>query len=360
MGPHHRSAAFVALLSFLMCSGACSSEEDAVPDDAPLPRTDGVIVGDEAGTGSKPGSSSGPGVDAAPGKDGGGTDAGKDTSAIQKREAEMLTTFWENDTTVFQYAFSRNNNDGYGYTSGRVGFTTGSGDAYQIVKCFDAAFGAANNLMKKYEAALAAIDAKKNTTGQIQGDVSTLDALGSFPADWKATANSATTGPKFAACQDQRVDQNYWAPALAIVKQWGLSSALSKAAFYDAMIVHGESNVRNLIKQANNDTGNTAQKVPTAPLSQMAESAFLGAFLSHRTALINSSNAWRGAIARGANYEQQRRNGNFDFSAVIVTNATANVVFPGNNYPSNGYQACMLHPDGTVTGVAQCTAPVSN
>src|SRR5690242_8964215 len=116
MRPHHRSAAFVALLSLLGASGACSSDEDAAPDDAPLPRTEGGMVDDEAGAKSNPDSSSGPGADGGPGKDGGASDAGKDTSAIQKREAEMLTTFWENDTTVFQYAFSRNNNDGYGYT----------------------------------------------------------------------------------------------------------------------------------------------------------------------------------------------------------------------------------------------------
>ena len=362
MGPYHLRLAFAAVLSSLIvCHAACSSQDDAAPNDDVPPNTTGGTVTEEGGTSGGADASTGGGGDSGSSNDAGGkADAGPDMTAVQKHKAEMMTTFWENDTTIFQYAFSRNNNDGYGYTSGRVGFTTATGDAYAIVLCFDTAFGAANNLMKKYEAPLAALNAKKMMTGQLQPDITTLDAQGNFPADWKATANSATTGPKFAACQDQRVDKNYWTPAIAIAKQWGLSSALSNASFYDATIVHGEVNVRNLIKQANIDIGNTAQKVPTAPLSQMAESTFLGAFLSRRTALINSSTAWRGAIARGANYEQQRRNGNFDFSAVIVTSATANVVFPGNNYPSNGYQACMINPNGSVTGPAQCTAPVSN
>ena len=346
----------ISLISF----AACSSSEEQAADGPGTPNTTGGMAVDEADAGAD--GSTAPGTDAGGSKDSGG-DGGSgmtDMSAAQKRIAEMLTTFWENDTTVFQYAFSRNNMDGYGYTSGRVGFTTATSDAFQIVKCFDAAFGPSNNLMKKYEPPLASLDAKKMMTGQIQPDITGLDAVGNFPNDWKATANSATTGPKFAACQDQRVDQSYWTPAIAVVKKWGLTTALTKASIYDATIVHGATNVANLVKMANDDTGNTTQKVPTAPLSRAAESAWLAAFLDHRTALINSSTAWRGAIARGANYEQQRRDGNFDFAQNIITSATASGVYPGKGYPTNGYQACVLHPDATVTGVAQCTAPVSN
>ena len=352
-----RSRLLFVLTPLLLCAsvGACSQDDaTASPGDPNAPGT----MGEEGGV-PKSSDASAP-EDSGGGMKEGGADAGPDMSELQKRKAQMLTSFWENDTTVFQYAFSRNNNDGYGYTSGRVGFTTATGDAYQIVQCFDAAFGAANNSMKKYEAPLAALYAKKMMTGQIQPDISTLDAQGSFTADWKATANSATTAPKFDGCQDARVDVSYWTPAIAIAKKWGLTTALSNASIYDSTIVHGEANVNNIIKQVNIDVGNSAQKAPTAPLSLTAESAWLAKFNEHRIALINSSSAWRGAIARGANYEQQRRNGNFDFSKAIVTDAVASVVFPGNNYPSNGYQACSINPNGSVTGPAQCTAPVSN
>ena len=144
------------------------------------------------------------------------------------------------------------------------------------------------------------------------------------------------------------------------MKKWGLATALTRASIYDAIVVHGETNVNDLARQANSDTGNALQKAALAPLSQAAESDWLKAFHIHRVALLNSSSAWRPAIARGANYEQQRRDGNFALAAKIVTSATANVVFPGNSYPSNGYQACVINPDGSVSGVAQCTAPISN
>src|SRR5204862_343522 len=83
--------------------------------------------------------------------------------------------------------------------------------------------------------------------------------------------------------------------------------------------------------------------------TRAAESAWLKAFISRRTALINSSPAWSAAIARGANYERQRQNGNFDFDQSIVTDATANVVFPGKGYSSRGYQACVIAADGSVS-----------
>lgn len=333
---------------FLLCGvlllGACSDDDSASDSAAAPPST---LAGEDGG---------GITADGGPGNG----NAGPDVAAIQKHTSQMLTSFWENDTTVFQYAFSRNNNDGYGYTSGRIGFTTATGDAYQIVKCFDAAYTGAGNVMKKYEAPLAALYAKKMSTGMIQGDISTLDAVGNFPTDWKATVANPATAPAFEKCQDDRVDASYWVPAVALTKQWGLTTALARASFYDATVVHGETNVKNLIKQANNDIGNTAQAVPTGSLSLDKESEFLGKFLARRTVLMNSSGAWRGSIARGANYEQQRRNGNFEFDKDIVTNATADVVFPGNGYSSRGYQACVIKPDGHVEGEPQCTAPVSN
>ena len=338
----------------MLAFAACSSEDEGAPPAGPVTTDDASTnPGAEGGGGSSSGGSSSGGTDA-------GADAGPNLANLQKLKAQMLTSFWENDTTVFQYAFARNNNDGFGYTAGRIGFTTATGDGYEIVTCFDSAFTGAGNLRKKYEPPLKVLYDKLAMTGQIQPNVSTLDAVGNYPADWTATANNATTAPAFHGCQDQRVDLRYWAPTLPIMQKWGITTALSRAALYDATVVHGEDNVNNLAKQANNDTGNTAQTPAAAPLSETAESNWLKAFLIHRAALVNSSVAWKAAIARCANYEQWRRDGNFDFSKKLVTNATADVMFPGNGYTSNGYQACVINPDGSVSGVPQCTAPVSN
>ncbi len=332
---------------------ACSSD-DAAPDSPGGANTTGATVTLEGGAGSEGGT--GPTADGGVGPDGGGADM----SELQKRKAQMLTSFWENDTTVFQYAFSRNNNDGYGYTSGRVGFTTATGDSAEVVQCFDMAFTGAGNLMKKYEAALLALKKKQQDTGQIQPSTGTLDAIGNYNTDWKATATNAATAPAFDKCQDDLVDSIYWAPTLPIMTKWGLTSALARASLYDAFVVHGESNVNDLASQTNADVGNNSQKPAIAPLSAAAESTWLEAFHVRRVALLDSSDAWRGAIARGALYEQQRRDGNLDFSQSITTDAKASVVFPGKGYSSTAYQKCVIHPDGSVTGDPACTSPTSN
>ncbi len=341
----------VAIASSL---AGCSSTDAAGTDPPPAATINGGTATEDSGAASS--SSGGSSGDASSG----GGDAGPDLSEIHRHMSQMLTSFWENDTTVFQYAFARNNNDGYGYTSGRVGFTTATGDSYEVVQCFGAAFTSPGNLLKKYEPQLKALRDKMLATGQIQPDISKLDAIGNYLADWKATANSASTGPAFNGCQDQQVELTYWTPTLPIMKKWGLATALARASVYDATVVHGEDNVKELARLANVDTGNGAQTPATASLSATAESSWLKAFHIHRATLVNSSIAWRAAIARVANYEQWRRDGNLGFTSPIVTSATANVVFPGNSYTSNGYQACVIHPDGSVSGPAQCTAPVSN
>jgi chitosanase len=341
---------------------ACSASEDAGAETqltaAPSQTTPSLPPTAAPGPAPSASSDAGiPAVDASSSPDA-GTPPPPDRSAIQKLHAQRLTSFWENDTTIFQYAFARNNNDGYGYTVGRIGFTTATGDALEIVKCLSTA--APTHLLKKYEAALTALNAKRIATGSIQASTVTLDAIGSFTTDWANTANAAATKSAMATCQDAEVDKSYWAPSLPIVQKWGLSSALTRAAVYDSMVIHGQFNVEALAKQANIDTGNAAQTPAATPLSRAAESAWLAAYSNRRAALMNGNSAWRGSIARAANYERARTSGNFDFAAAFITDATASAVFPGKSYPSNGYQACSLNPDGSVTGPAQCTAPISN
>lgn len=328
------------------------SPHDEAPPEASLQEAPVGAPGSGGGGGGSSGTTPG-------GGGGGGGGNPSDPAALNERKAQMLTSLWENDTTVFQYGFARNNGDGYGYTVGRIGFTTATGDAAEVVVCFDKAFGANNNRLRKYESALVALRDKMIASGEMQSDTSTLDTIGDFTSDWTATAADSVAAPSFDGCQDQLVDAAYWKPTLAIASEWGLTSALARASLYDAVVVHGEDHVRDLARSTNDDVGNGAQTPATAPLPRAAESAWLQAFLVHRAALVAGDDAWRGAIARVANYEQQRRNGNFDFTQQIVTDARANVVFPGNGYPSNGYEACVIAPDGMVSGPSQCTAPIS-
>lgn len=286
------------------------------------------------------------------------TDGAAPTGALtplQKHKAEMLTSIWENSTTVLQYPYCENIHDGRGYTSGRAGFCSGTGDAIQVVECFDTAFGTANNPMAKYMPALIQINNAFNSTGQDQGSTAPLDAVGNYCSDWAKTANDAATAPKFKACQDQIVDALYYKPALAQAKKWGLVTALTIAELYDAEINHGDDGVAALVKQANTDVGNTAQKPPSSPLSLADESAWLHAFLMRRLKLLESDATWSASEDRVVTYEQLRLQNNFDLAAKIETNAKAFQMYPGQGYKDSGYPDCVIAPNGDVSGDASCT-----
>ncbi len=331
-----------------------------------LPQADaGGATTNDAGAITDDGSA----IDASPSTDGSTTsDAAPPSDAtappgaltpLQKHKAEMLTSIWENSTTVLQYPYCENIHDGRGYTSGRAGFCSGTGDAIQVVKCFDAAFGTGtNNPMAKYMPALTTIDNRFNATGQDQGGTTELDAVGNYCGDWSATTSGAATSATFKACQDQIVDLLYYKPALALAKKWGLVTALTIAELYDAEINHGDDGAIALAKQANNDTGNTAQQVPTAPLTLAKESAWLHAFLMRRLALLKSDATWKTSEDRVVTYERLRLDGNFDLGATIRTNTKAVTMFPGQGYIDSGYPDCTISTTGAASGDASCTAQV--
>jgi chitosanase len=277
---------------------------------------------------------------------------------LQKHKAEMLTSIWENSTTVLQYPYCQNIKDGRGYTSGRAGFCSGTGDAIQVVECFDAAFGNANNPMAKYMPALVTLNDRFNATGQDQGGTTELDAVGNYCTDWAKTAGDAATMAQFKACQDQITDVLYFKPGLAQAKKWGLVTALTIAELYDAEINHGDDGVAALIKQANTDVGNSAQKAPTSPLALADESAWLHAFLMRRLKLLKSDATWVQSEDRVVTYERLRLDNDFDLGAQIRTNTKAVTLFPGQGYVDSGYPDCIIAPAGAVSGDAACTSPI--
>ena len=168
----------IAALTVAVMYGCSASSEDrslalggnrdaggggsATDDSGPSTRTDGDANANDAATSHDAASTDGAQTSdaiAPPGS----------LNALQKHKAEMLTSIWENSTTVLQYPYCQNIHDGRGYTSGRAGFCSGTGDAIQVVQCFDAAFGnGSNNPMAKYMPALTTINDRFNTTGQDQ------------------------------------------------------------------------------------------------------------------------------------------------------------------------------------------------
>ncbi|MDC0707853.1 chitosanase [Stigmatella sp. ncwal1] len=288
---------------------------------------------------------------------GGGEDPGTGTglTAGQKKVAEGLTSIWENDTPAIDYAYAENIDDGRGYTNGRAGFCTGTGDAIMVVECYKNLRSAANgNLLAKYMAGLTTINNRFLSTGQMQASTSELDSVGNWVSDWAASYNNTTTRADFKSCQDKINDQLYYTPAMNAAKKWGLAKALSKAALYDAFINHGEWGALQFIKAANNALGNSGQVAPAVGYNGITETAFLQKFLEKRRDTLAADSTWSGAVDRVAAYEKARRRNNLDLATAVQNDVRARDCW-GTSYQASGYTVYKINPDGTWSNVTSYT-----
>jgi len=190
--------------------------------------------------------------------------AGGGLTADQRRRADQLISVFENSTTVIQYAYAENINDGRGVTAGRAGFTTSDGDALQVIQAYTAQVP--DNVLAKYIPQLQTLAAAGS------GDTSGLPEA-SYIADWQ----QAATDPIFQQIQDSQVNQRYFAPAMADADQLGLTTPLARAELYDASIQHGNGSDFDGLPALISRT-NAAVGTPAA----VGEAAWLDAFFNVR------------------------------------------------------------------------------
>jgi len=274
----------------------------------------------------------------------------------QTKVTNGLTSIWENDTPVLQYAYSQNIHDGRGYTNGRAGFCTGTGDAIQVVECYMNRRTAANgNLMAKYWNALVTINNNFLSTGQNQGDTSLLDAVGCWTCDWASSYNNSTTRSDFKSCQDQITYKLYLLPALDAAVKWGMTWALTEAELYDAFVNHGDDGANAIIASTNSALGDSSQVAPVIGFNGITESAWLKKFLEKRRDVLFNDPTWIDAIDRVATYEKQRRRGNVNFSSAVTNDVHAFDCWSHSPaYPDSGYTCRTINPDGTWTTPSSC------
>ncbi len=281
----------------------------------------------------------------------GGSGGGGGLAPNQKAVAEALTSIWENDTPILDYAYAENIHDGRGYTSGRAGFCTGTGDAIQVVDCYDKLRSAANgNLMAKYMPALTTINTKYMQTGMDQGDTSPLDAVGNWISDWGASYTTAATQADFKQCQDQISDLLYYTPAMQAATQVGATSALTRAALYDMWINQGDD---ALVKQTNSALG-VATTIGVG--NAVTESQWLQKFLELRRDLLAGDATWASSVDRVAAYEKARRRGNWDLSQPVDSAVKATQCWPTGSYKDSGYTAFVIQPDGSSAKTTMATS----
>jgi chitosanase len=234
-------------------------------------------------------------------------------TADQKRVAEQLTSAFENSTTTLQYAYIDNNlDDGRGYTAGRAGFCTGTGDFLSVAERYTNA--KPGNALAKYLPRLREInDAFIANDYEAVDDVEGLEGI---EAAWKTCANDSA----FRAAQDAEVTATYYTPAMNRAKTLGLTTALAKGQMYDAIIQHGDGSDHDglaaMISRANSRSGGS-------PASGVNESTWLKNFLTVRKeTLLNATDpstreAWADSIDRVNVYSTLLSQGNLGLTGTI-------------------------------------------
>jgi chitosanase len=121
-----------------------------------------------------------------------------------------------------QYKYIEDIQDGRGYTAGIIGFCSGTGDMYDLVKLY--ARRKPGNVLAKYLPALEKVNGSASHKG--------LDP--NYPKDWQKAAKD----PVFQKCQNDERDRVYFNPAVKQAIADGLQ-ALGQFCYYDAIVMHG-------------------------------------------------------------------------------------------------------------------------
>ena len=125
----------------------------------------------------------------------------------QRLRADKLVSEFENSTQVIQYCYVVALDDGRGYTVGRAGFTTATGDLLEVAEMYthEVPGNPLAKLLPRLREAAA------------NGDERT-DGLEDLPQAWKDTCKD----PRQRAVQDAVVDREYYDPAVKLWRKYGL------------------------------------------------------------------------------------------------------------------------------------------
>ena len=201
---------------------------------------------------------------------------------------ESVVSLFENGVLSPVYEYIEDIHDGRGYTAGKVGFTSATGDLLDVVNEYLKLNPKADPAWSKL------IPILKERYKHFSGDTKGLEDL---PALWK----KASLDPLFIEAQKIITNQLYKSPAKERMKQLKFHSALTYLVFYDTMVQHGDDP-----DSAPNDVdpdgfSGILKSMKSKPTN---EKEFLKSFLeSRRAVLMNSSTpetreAWRDSVTR--------------------------------------------------------------
>ncbi len=162
----------------------------------------------------------------------------------QKTLADKIISCFENDTPVIQYSYIEYLDDGRGYTAGKAGFTTATGDLLAVVEKYTEL--SPNNLLAQFLPIL------KNRANAESDDVTGLEDL---PNAWV----TASSDSNFIKAQDFISDSFYYDPSVGYGDELGAKLPVTLLCIYDACIQHGDGEdpdgLYSIIEQTNSFFG---------------------------------------------------------------------------------------------------------
>lgn len=221
-----------------------------------------------------------------------------------------LTNLFESGNTFPSYSIIETLNDGRGYTAGKSGFTTATGDANLVIKRFTALHP--NNIMTKYLPRLQELADMR---------LASLDGLDGFNEAWQRAA----LDPLFREAQDDITDELYYLPAMRAADSIEVDYALTRAFIYDTIIQHGGGDdpdgLKAIMDQATKSAGGN-------PKSNISEKNWLSAMLDARQKILLSANdpetrvVWAESAYRVNVYRELLNSGNTDLITPIHVKET--------------------------------------
>ena len=226
----------------------------------------------------------------------------------QKKRAEQLTSLFENGTIEIKYNVCEEIHDGRGFTCGRAGFTSATGDLLEVVKRYTAK--RPSNPLASYLSALKILAAEESD--------SVIELIGLDNA-WASASND----PLFRAVQDSVVDELYFIPSQQYADELGLETALARAVLYDTIIQHGDGDDPDSIAVLITRTGIRAGGTPAEGIN---EEVWLDHFLTLRRATLANAYdpetrvAWAESVGRCDVFRAMLEDGNFALHGPIHIN----------------------------------------
>jgi chitosanase len=234
---------------------------------------------------------------------------------VQKQLSEWMTSIGETSGVTIAYSDSYNLGDNRGYTNGRAGFCTGTGDAIIVVECYNLANP--NSPFLPLMPALNMINDAFADSGGMTPQASTA-GLTNWTSIWKSSAMD----PVFDSCQDYAQDAIYYGVGVRHAVEKGFTTALTKASFYDAEIEQGEADPRfgvaaYLIPKADQMTGPLSNP-PTLADEAKWEANFLQArYDIMKSTMWPETRVWNGNTGRVVTFQNMLQAGNYDLSQCI-------------------------------------------